>query len=328
MHSIEQLKSGLTATLAEIGLVRASGEDAVTFLHGQLSHDVAGLAPDEARFAGYCTPEGRLLATLLVWKSEDGVRLLMPREILPSLVQRLRMYVLRARVTLTDVSDDFAVTGFAGKKAREALASVLQTLPARVFGRTDGPWGTLIRIRDAFDDARFLQIAPLEGTRFIPPALSSTLVSGDDADWELGEIEAGMPQIYAATQNRFVPQMVNMEQLDGMSFKKGCYPGQEVIARTQYRGKLARRMVAAHADMPGNANARESGITPGLEIVDAATNAPCGILVRAARRDEKRMDCLIVIPKEAFASKSLHLGAPDGPKLFLDPLPYALPDEI
>ncbi len=328
MRSIEDLESGFMAPLARYGLVQVSGEDAVAFVHGQFSHDITGLKTDAARLAGYCTPEGRLLAAMLAWKSAGDLWLMMPREILPALLKRLQIYILRSKVKMADVSEAFAVTGFAGKKAAGVIAPSLGDMPGAVYGKMETPSGTVIRLPDAFGGARFAWIAPVEAASALSPSFASSLMAADDEDWELGDVEAGLPQVYAATQNRFVPQMVNMDRVDGMSFTKGCYPGQEVIARTQYRGSLKRRMIPAYADILGKAPAADAKIAPGMDIFDAAApNEPCGILVRAARRNEKRIDCLVVVPREVSGSASLRLGEPDGPTLHVTPLPYALSDE-
>lgn len=327
MRLIEQLKSGFAAPLGRYGLIRVSGEDAVTFIHGQLSHDIASLKADETRQAGYCTPEGRLLAIMLVWKSEGDVWLMLPRDILPALVKRLQIYILRAKVTLTDVSEAFFLCGLGGKKAASVIASRFSPLPDAIGKKTDNASGTLVRVKDALGGARFLWISP------VAPAdarafLSDTLHAANDEDWELGDIEAGLPQVFEATQNRFVPQMMNMELVDGLSFAKGCYPGQEIVARTQYRGTVKRRMIPAYAQIPGEKTAREAGIAPGSDVFDTKTpDSPCGTVVRAARFDTGRIDCLMVISRELFASDSLRLGAPDGPALHITPLPYSMPDE-
>ncbi|MDR0934129.1 MAG: folate-binding protein [Burkholderiaceae bacterium] len=331
IRAMEQLESGFMATLSRYGLVLASGEDAVTFIHGQLGNDIAGLKTDEARLAGYCMPDGRLLAIMLVWKSEHGVWLMIPRDILPAFMKRLQIYILRAKVRLTDMSDEWAITGFAGAKATDALAQALMALPAPtgIYGKTESASGMLIRISDAFGGARFLWIAPSDVASSALPALSRVLpVAAHEDNWELGDIAAGIPEIYTATQSRFVPQMVNMDLVDGMSFTKGCYPGQEIIARLKYRGTLKRRMIPACADIPGESPASAIGITPGMDIFDAsAPDAPCGMLVRAARRDSGHIDCLMVMPLEMRSAKSLRLGTPDGPKLHIGSLPYTIPDE-
>jgi folate-binding protein YgfZ len=328
MRTIEQLASGFMATLAKSGLVRVSGEDAITFIHGQISNDVANLKVSEARFAGYCTPDGRLLATLLVWKSQGDVWLLVPRDILPQLIKRLQIYILRSKVNITDVTSSFIVTGLGGKKAPDAIAPVFPEMPAYPYAKAQSHAGVLIRISDAFGSARFLWIAPPETTYPIEATLSLALMATEDEDWELGDIEAGMPQVYATTQNMFVPQMMNMELVGGVSFTKGCYPGQGIVAHLQHHDTPKQRMIPAHIKVSGHASASASGVEPGRDIFDAfSPDAPCGMVVRAARRNEKRIDCLMVILRGAATLTSLRLGAPDGPKLYPDSLPYALPDE-
>lgn len=328
MRSIQQLQSGFIAPLGRYGLIRASGEDAADFIHGQLSHDIASLKADLARYAGYCTPEGRLLAIMLVWKSSESVWMMVPRDILPGLMRRLQIYILRAKVALTDVSEAFSLYGLGGKKARDVMPSVFPQVSERTGSKVECAAGTFIRLTDAFDGPRFLWVAPAKDAATAGTAPFTALYPADDEDWALGGIEAGMPEIVEATQNRFVPQMMNMELIDAMSFTKGCYPGQEIIARTQYRGAIKRRMFRAHAAIPGETTAFLAGIHPGMNVFDvAAPDQPCGIVAQAARYDGQRIDCLMVIPKALAASGSLHLGAPDGPLLLVTPLPYPLPDE-
>ena len=328
MGLTEQREFGFVAPLERYGLVQVSGEDAVTFIHDQFSHDIAGLKADEARYAGYCTPEGRLLGLMLVWKSASNVWLMMPHDILPALVKRLQIYILRAKVKMTDVSDTFVICGLGGKMAPDVLQPAFSILPDAIGDKAESEAGTLIRIRDAFGSARFLWIALARKAGEILPSFLTAIPSATDEDWELGDIAAALPQIYATTQNRFIPQMMNLELVDALSFTKGCYPGQEIVARTQYRGTLKRRMMLAYAGIPGGGTAADAGISPGLDIFDtAAPDEPCGMLVRAARYDANQINCLIVIPQALPDTTSLRVGAPDGSPLHLLPLPYALPDQ-
>ncbi|HVJ12174.1 MAG TPA: folate-binding protein [Burkholderiales bacterium] len=200
------------ARLSRYGLLAVTGADARDFLHAQLTNDVAHLPADRAAFAGWCTAKGRLLATLLVIPAPDGFLLQLAKDIAPAVAKRLSMFVLRSKVKIADESDAWAQYG------------VWQPLLGVTWdgGTVSVPVG----------DRRHLKIG--RGL-----ALDC---SRAEEDWTLEEIRAGRPLITAATQDKFVPQMVNLETLGGVDFQKGCYPGQEIVARAQYRGEVKRRM--------------------------------------------------------------------------------------
>jgi len=200
------------ARLSRYGLLAVTGADARDFLHAQLTNDVAHLSADRAAFAGWCTAKGRLLATLLVIPAPDGFLLQLAKDIAPAVAKRLSMFVLRSKVKIADESDAWAQYG------------VWQPLPAVTWdgGTVSVPVG----------DRRHLRLGK---------GLSESCARSED-EWTLEEIRAGRPWIMAATQDKFVPQMVNLETLGGVDFQKGCYPGQEIVARAQYRGEVKRRM--------------------------------------------------------------------------------------
>lgn len=222
--------------LKDFCLVTATGEDAVTFLHGQLTNDVVSLDPGTARFAGYCTPKGRLLATTLVWKGlHDVVFLLMPRDIADNIVKRLTMFALRARVKIT--VSDYAVWGMQSEQDTTVMGSLTQDFTWKV---------------QAQDTAFFIQ-APGQNRWWccapasvqIESVIQKSLPSLMPSEWYSADIQSGMPWIYQATQDHFIPQTVNLDRIGGVSFTKGCYPGQEVVARAHYRGTVKRRMAYA-----------------------------------------------------------------------------------
>jgi folate-binding protein YgfZ len=200
------------ARLNRYGLLAVTGGDARDFLHAQLTNDVAHLQPDRSAFAGWCTAKGRLLATMLVIPSSDGFLLQLARDIAPAVAKRLSMFILRSKVKIADESDAWLQYG------------VWQGLPAVSWdgGAVSVPVG----------DQRHLKIG-----RGLALDCGRT-----QEDWTLEEIRAGRPLITAATQDKFVPQMVNLETIGGVDFQKGCYPGQEIVARAQYRGEVKRRM--------------------------------------------------------------------------------------
>jgi folate-binding protein YgfZ len=286
--------------LSDWGLIRARGEDARHFLHGQLTQDVEHLAPDRARLAGYCSPKGRLLASFVVWlePGSGDVLLACSADVLPAVLKRLSMFVLRAKCKLSDASAERPLTGLAGPAAAAASA------PWAVAEAQDG---SLVRLPDAAGVARAL----LVGGR--PPA--DTGVLSPEA-WAWLEVASGVPRIVAATTEQFVPQMVNLELVGGVDFQKGCYPGQEVVARSQYRGTLKRRSFLLAADAPAQ---------PGQEVYAADDpGQPAGMVVNAAPTAGGAL--LLAELKIASLAQPLSLGAADGPPLRLAELPYAMPE--
>jgi len=223
------------ARLNRYGLLAVTGGDARDFLHAQLTNDVAHLRPDRSAFAGWCTAKGRLLATMLVIPTPEGFLLQLARDIAPSVAKRLSMFILRSKVKIADESDAWTQDG----------------IWEADFQQPDVAWKDgIVTVR--VGERRYLQL----GSKELPNAT--------EEDWILHEIRAGRPFISSATQDKFVPQMVNLEKLGGVDFQKGCYPGQEIVARAQYRGQVKRRMV----QMQGAAEflSRSGGGT----VVDAA----------------------------------------------------------
>jgi folate-binding protein YgfZ len=308
------------AALDDWRVLVASGEDAIGFLHGQVTQDLAGLPADRACLAGYCTAKGRLLATLVAWRAADGApddaRLyaLVRADLAEALVKRLSMFVLRAKVKLA-VSPLRA----AGVQCLPAQVEALQAAaggapPVQSWQRVDLPSGTWIAA-PAASGLRWWWVAgeaQVEGAQ----ALSSLLAKGDAQSWREADLAAGLPWIGSATQDLFIPQTVNLDLSGGVSFNKGCYPGQEVVARSHYRGTLKRRMAYGHlAD--ASASAR-----PGEDVFDSAhPGEPSGRVVDAAGNALLFETALASLP-----AGDLHLGTPQGPGIRLAPLPYALPE--
>ena len=205
------------ARLNRYGLLSVSGTDARDFLHAQLTVDIQNLPPQRATLAGWCSAEGRLLATFLVVPAPQGFLLQLARDLVPAVARRLSMFVLRAKAKVVDESDAWAQFGVWDAPA-----------PAGVSWEGE-------RVSVPCGDRRYLRLEPAAAASLAPNA--------EEEAWTLQEIRAGRPLITAATQDQFVPQMVNLEQLDAVDFRKGCYPGQEIVARAQYRGQVKRRMV-------------------------------------------------------------------------------------
>ena len=299
--------------LPELGVIAVSGADAVAFLQAQLTNDVAHLGAAQMQLNGYCTAKGRLLATFHQWRHGDDVMLRLPREILPAVMKRLSMFVLRAKVRLADVSDAWTTTGLLGAADLARRAGV--ELPATPWTGIAAGDARIDRVPDAAGADRFLLTAP---ARSPLPAWCADLPRLPSSAWWRSEVEAAVPTVFAATQEKFVPQMINLEVLGGVSFKKGCYPGQEIVARSQYLGKLKRRMQRAHVD---HADVAIAG-----DVYHSGEQQPVGTIVMAAASPRGGTDLLFEAPIDRVQSGSLHLASPTGPALALRGLPYELFD--
>jgi tRNA-modifying protein YgfZ len=307
--------AGAYMPLPQFGVIDIKGEDAASFLHNQVTNDVQHLDASTARLAGYCSPKGRLLGSFLMWRTADAVRLLIAHDVQAAVQKRLSMFVLRSKAKLSDATPELAAIGFAGD-VRAALSGIFDALPDGVHVKVDGPHGVLIRVPDAQRRPRFLWIGPKADVEAHLPKLDEKLRRAPAELWDWLDIHAGEPRITHATVEQFVPQMVNYDVLGAVNFKKGCYPGQEIVARSQYRGTLKRRTALAHGDTA----------TPGAELFHSDDpGQPCGMVVNAAPAPDGGVDCLVEIKLAALDNGAVHVGAADGPALTFLPLPYAFP---
>ncbi len=311
--------ASFVAPLIGLGLISLSGEDAIHFLHNQITNDVEKLDADTVRLAGYCSPKGRLLASFLYWKHDDTITLELPNTILAAIQKRLQMFVLRAKVKLSDVTDHYAILGLVGNTAEGILSDWFPAPPLQTYTKVTNQYGTLLRLTDIANIPRYQWIAPQEVAITAWPSLIRQLPPVGEHAWHLTEINAGIPQITAATQEQFVPQMINFDLIDGINFKKGCYPGQEIVARSQYLGKIKRRVVLASVDA--------TDIKAGTEVFSSDDpQQPCGMVVNAEQNDINQSACLVELKLAATTSGTIHLGNIDGPQLDIRPLPYILAD--
>lgn len=304
------------ARLDDWGVIRAMGDEARKFLHSQLTQDIDSLGADQARLAGYCSPKGRLLASFVVWqRAPDDVLLACSADLLQTMLKRLQMFVMRAKCKLSDASVELPVWGLAGATAQQVLGA---EAPAAVWGRSATAAGDVVRLPDAVVDGqavpRYLQVGSA-------PALLPSL---DLQAWRWLEAMSGVARISAATAEQFVPQMVNLEAVGGVSFQKGCFPGQEIVARSQYRSTLKRRGYVLSSTAP---------VLPGQEIFHSADpTQPAGMVVLAGSWGDRHA-VLAELKIAAVASDTepldgaLHAGSSDGVVLTPLALPYTLPPQ-
>jgi len=291
--------------LADWGVIRAAGDDARAFLNGQLTQDVLHLGDGSARLAGYCSAKGRLLASFVVWQRSPAELLLAcSADLLPATLKRLSMFVLRAKCKLSDASAELPLHGLAGAAALDALGA---DAPAAAWGRVSRGAADLVRLPDAAGVPRWLWAGA--GSPTLPPLAVDA--------WRWLEVQSGIVRIVAATAEQFVPQMVNLEVVGGVNFQKGCYPGQEVVARSQYRGTLKRRAFIFDS---------EAAAVPGQEIFAGSdASQPAGMVTAAAPMpDGSGRYSVLAETKLSALDGSLHLGSADGPRLVPTALPYAL----
>ena len=303
------------ADLSHNAVLAVSGDDARAFLHGQFTNDVEALKVGDAQWNSWLTAKGRILATFLLVRRSGHFILLLPAEIAAPVTKRLRMFVLRSKVTIEDVTANQPSWGIAGQAARPVVSSWWDTVPEPM--QSSEREGVLCVGLEA---ERFLIVAPLAMAETIRAALSRGTVAAGPEAWDAANIRAGVPTILAATQEAFTPQMVNFELIGGVNFKKGCYPGQEVVARSQYRGTLKRRAAMLVSPV---------AMSEGQEVFhDADPSQPAGLVALAAPEAGGQHVALVEIKLALAESPGVfHLGAVDGPALQPRALPYAIPTD-
>ncbi|TXI99192.1 MAG: folate-binding protein YgfZ [Aquabacterium sp.] len=300
--------------VSDLGVIQAHGDEVATFLHGQLSQDVSGQSANQARLAAYCSPKGRMLGSLLNLRPQpDLLWLIADRDTVPALVKRLSMFVLRAKAKLTDASSTLSVIGLVGTAAGAALGA---TVDAPIWSAQSAAEGLLVRLPDVLGVARWLWV----GESAAAPACLAKLPPLPAEQWQWLDVMSGIPRVQQATVDLFVPQMINYELIGGVNFQKGCYPGQEVVARSQYRGTTKRRAFVAHA---------EQTLTPGQELfTDADPGQPAGVVINTAVMPGAAPRCSALVElKLAARGAPLRAGSADGFTVTLGNLPYALPTD-
>lgn len=299
------------AELSHWGLIAFTGEDALDFLHGQVTNDLRGLSTERAVFAGYCSAKGRMLANFLVFRRGDDILLMLPDSVREAVQKRLAMFILRAKAKARDAGGDWVRLGLAGAGAGKLLAEAAGLHPgADIMAMAHTDTAFAIRLGgERFDIFVRPDQAPSLWQR-----LAARARPVGQAAWDWLMVDAGVPAILPATQDQFVPQMANMVELGGVSFQKGCYPGQEIVARSQYLGTQKRRLYLAHVD----AEAR-----PGDPLYSAATgDQAVGQVANAAAAPGGGHDLLAVLRIDAHASGDVRLGTPGGATLRFSPLAY------
>ena len=306
--------------LGHEGLIEVHGRDALEFMQGQFTNDVRQVDAGHGQLSALCNPKGRVLAVFRLFRHDDTYYLRLPRGLVEPVLRRLRMFILRSQVTIEDASDAFVRFGYSGPDAEQELSDRVGRVPAAVDEVVQGPELLIQRVPGPMP--RFEIYGELGPMQKLWEALNVRAAPVGAGPWELLDILAGIPEVYPETSEAFVPQMLNLHAVGGVSFRKGCYTGQEVVARMQYLGKLKRRMYRAHVE-----DAVEP--RPGDPVVDPAAGGSqtVGQVVRAQEAPEGGHELLAVVEIAAHDRGELRLGEIDGPALEFRPLPYSLDPE-
>ncbi len=287
--------------LTHLGLIEATGEDAKSFLHGQLTSDINHLSADQVQHSAWCTAKGRMQASFLIWRAGDAYQLALAADLEAASLKRLQMFVLRAKVKLVALTDSLALIGVAGPQAVAALADAGLPCPAAPMTGAANDTARVI----ALDAQRYIAVLPQETAPSVWQKLSAKAMPAGLPIWRWLDIQAGFPLVTAATKEEFVPQMADFEKLGGVSFHKGCYPGQEIVARTQYLGKVKRHLFRVKG---------EQVLLPGTDLHSPDNpDTASGMIVSGAPSPAGGYEALAVVQSN-FAD-NLRLGSREGPKI-------------
>ncbi len=309
----EVAHSTIAVPLTHLGLIRVTGEDAASLLQNLLSNDIKKLQTHHAQRSSLNSPKGRMLASFIVWREAGDFLLQTSADIAPAILRKLSMYVLRSRARLSDADTEVAAIGLAGPNVARVLDQLGLQLPPDAM-QTSGEQIRVVRL----EGPRVMLLTALAAA----PDLWQKLIAAGVAPagtsvWHWLDIQQGIPLITAATQDEFVAQMLNFELVGGVSFQKGCYPGQEIVARTQYLGKLKKRMFRAHIE---GQRPRAGSDVFSVEFREQSA----GKVVMAAPAPDGGSDLLAVVQVASHDNNDVRLGSPDGEPLHFEPLPYTV----
>ena len=307
------------ADLSHYALIEASGDDVTEFLQGQLTNDIKLVTDHMGQLSAYCNPKGRILASFRIFKRQEHYFLQLRSDIMEATLKRLRMFVMRSKVELVNRSDELSRMGIAGVNATKILSSLFNTLPQNADESCTENEITLIKLPGILP--RYEAHGTFEKIKELWEKLQNDAVAIGENSWNLLTIRAGVPEIVSETVEAFVPQMVNLQAINSLSFTKGCYPGQEVVARMHYLGKLKRRLFI------GNAKTNTLPISGESIMTSDENEQKAGQIVTASWSNDENIEFLAVLQIEKAAENELHIKSNTGPTIQLTDLPYDLEKE-
>ena len=315
----------IICNLSQLGLLTVCGADALTFLQGQVTNDAKQLTvSNQAHLTAYCNPKGRMLALFLAFYQNDCFHLQFNHALLEPIMKRLKMYVMRSKVEIKDISDIYTIIGIDGPKA----SSILATSLAKIFRDIEVPKNNyefvtfantiILKLPSIVGHTRFEIITEKANANEIENTLKVHCQVAEQTYWDLLDIKAGIPDVLPATQEQFVPQMLNLDLLNGINFKKGCYTGQEIVARTHYLGSVKRRTYLVEIALIEKSNPEMP--KAGDKILDA-TQSEIGQIVRVANNAQNKFNALVELRIESAIAGNLFWN---NTAIELNDLPYSL----
>ncbi len=310
--------------LSWLGIMEVSGDDRLTYLQGQLTNDINAISSSLSQLSALCTPKGRMRALFHIIQNNiqnhDSLLLQLPYGLLAENIKRLKMFILMSKVELNDVSDDIIKIGLAGNNAEQVLQNAGFTIPEQTNMVTQH--NDMLLLRLAGDIPRFECLGYFDAIQALWSSLTGQAELLSTQQWRLLNIKAGIPNVFPQTADSFIPQMVNLQHFNGVNFKKGCYTGQEVIARMQYLGKLKRRMYLAHCQS-------ETLPEPGASLYSSSSTSGqgAGNIVDAQFSASGEVTLLAVITNDAVDRQDIFLDEAMQQPLNIQNLPYSVATE-
>ena len=319
LHSFDSSES-LLVDLSHRGLIKVCGEDAESFLQNQFTNEIHNISETSHQISAWCSPKGRIIANFRIFKQDDCYLLSLSSDLVEHVIKKLQMYVMMSKVTLEDVSDSLAQFGLLGKSAEQTLNKLLSSedikLPNKTSEAAQYKSSTILKISDS--PTRFEVFSSISDAKEIWEKLSFVSIIGSSDYWDYFNIQAGLPQISEASSEAWIPQMVNFIAINGVDFKKGCYPGQEVVARLNYLGKTKRRMYRLLIDTDALPEINED--------IASESDQKAGKILNAVITPKGQIEALAIL-KIAEAENTLSLASNSSASIKLLELPYSLEEQ-
>ena len=308
-------KNNFICDLSHFGIVSVAGEDSQNFLQNQFCNDVRNINTEQNQINAYCTPKGRVLALFRLLQHDNKYLLHLPDSSVETTIKRLQMFVLMSKVTIKDERDALVSVGIVGRSISDYVSKNVMTLPNEIDKSTQNEKFTAIHIPGI--QVRYVLFGQINDMQQLWSKLTVQFKPASSTIWSHMDIESGLPQVYFSTADAFVPQMLNLHSINGLSFKKGCYPGQEVVARMHYLGKLKRRMYLGHI-------MTDTLPQPGVNLlaVESSNDQSIGKIVNSAPNTEGGVDFLAVMQISAVEAGNIILDDSNKTPVIFKDLPY------